>query len=97
MPDSTAHELPQIFDISSVSEVKSTLTVALGAGDAVPLDGEPVQRIDASALQLLCAFRRAAERRGVDVVWTRASDVLIEAATTTGMLEVLGLEARAAK
>lgn len=85
-------KLPDVFDISTVGDMKSGFTVALGAGEGVRVDGSSVQRVDAAALQLLFVLRREAERRGLEVTWTGASKVLRRAASATAMSGPLGLE-----
>ena len=78
--------LPGHFDTQAASELAAVLRVALtdDGGDAVLLDGGPVERIGIAGLQLLLSTRRAAEAAGRRFILSPVSAPLHAAATLIG-------------
>lgn len=83
--------LQSVLDIPLARGLQTELGEALQQGTPVVLDASQVERADASILQLLCAFVRAATERGVGYEWKQVSDALHRAARLTGLGETLGL------
>lgn len=84
-------ELPSIFEIGQVTETKPLLLDALGSGSDLELDGRPVQRTDAAAVQLLTSFFVEAARRDQRVTWAGVSEPLFEATHQLGLQHHLHL------
>lgn len=82
--------LPRSFDITAVTTVASDLNQALGLGDLM-VDATAVAKVDAAALQLLCAAVISARARHARVAWKGVPAVLADAAQTLALGEVLGL------
>lgn len=83
--------LPKTFDITAVSAVAAELTEALGHGD-VQLDAGAVVKVDAAALQLLCAAAAAARAQEARLTWTSVPAVVADGAHTLALTDVLGLD-----
>ena len=73
-----------------MAELHADLVHGLVAG-AVVIDGAQVTRIDAAALQLLCAAAQAARRGGGALTWRAVPQPLLGAATALGLIDALGL------
>lgn len=58
-------ELPKELTIAEAPRLRELLLAALERGEPVELDGGAVEEIDAAGLQVLCAARRSAARRGL--------------------------------
>lgn len=79
------------LDITQVESLQATLAHGLEQGHPILMHAEQVERVDAAALQLLCAFVRAAEVAGLDCAWSEVPAVLREAARVTGLDGCLAL------
>lgn len=79
--------------IALVQEYYQKLDKALTEERTVTLDASAVERIDAAMLQLFCAFRFAAQEKGLELRWKDASEAIIASATLLDMHESLGLKA----
>jgi anti-anti-sigma regulatory factor len=84
--------LPPDCRMAALPALKAELEGA-SAADAVVLDGQPVERVDTAALQLLALFCRERNARGGTLAWRDASDVLNEAAGLLGLAQILELPA----
>ncbi len=91
----TALVLAGVLDISAAQQLQKNLSHALDAGGPLRLDARGVERIDASALQLLYACVRAAATQGTPCVWDGVSESLCTAADLCGMRDSLGLTGQA--
>ena len=80
------------LDISIVSDLGNELKVALDSGQSIQLQAAEIEKADAAALQLLCAFFLDAQTHGIEVEWLEPSGSLLEAASISGLTEYLGLK-----
>ncbi len=78
-------------DISIVVELHAYLKQALQERQAVEIDASGVERIDASVLQLIYGYLRAANEQGLQVSWSGASDAVYAAAKLLGIEKDLQL------
>jgi anti-anti-sigma regulatory factor len=85
--------LADSLDIAQVQTLHATLREALARAQPVALDAAAVQRVDTAALQVLAAFVRTAQARGVAVSWRTVPESLTRAAGLLGLRDVLGLAA----
>lgn len=79
------------FDISAVADLYAVLSDALDRGQPVVLDGSRVGRIDTAGVQMLTAFIREAQGKGIRVDWQGTTEVLCEAAQRLGLAQQLAL------
>ena len=79
------------LDISGAQDLYDTLLAALRAQGPVVLDATHVERIDTAALQMLCAFVRAAQASGIVVQWRQPSLALENAARLLNVQTCLAL------
>lgn len=77
--------LPEQLHISEVESLKDRLLPRLADAGPIVVDGSAVERADGASLQLLCAFVRTAQERGIGIQWQGRSAGLTEAATTLGL------------
>jgi ABC-type transporter Mla MlaB component len=73
--------------------LKVALLSHLDTPECVSLDAANVERIDTAALQLLCAFVRDRQARGLKVQWQGTSTALQEAADLLDLRTHLSLNA----
>ena len=91
MTEQTQISLSGSLDITQVESLQATLAHGLEQGLPFLIQVEQVERVDAAALQLLCAFVRAAEEAGLDCAWSEVPAVLRDAARVTGLDDCLAL------
>ena len=84
-------ELPSVLDIAAAADLKSLLNQALEANEPVEIEAGVVERIDASAIQLLLSFIQEAAVRGNASCWKNASVELKASADLIGLSEELML------
>jgi anti-anti-sigma regulatory factor len=79
--------------IAQVRLVHRELKQALAAvgGSAVTLDGSAMEAVDTAGVQLLAAFLREAQTRGITVRWRNVPAALPECARRLGLREALQL------
>lgn len=77
--------LPERVDISMVSEVYLTLSVALETDKDISVDASAVERIDASGLQLLLAFMLQTSKQSLKCLWVNPSVALVKSARLLGL------------
>jgi len=85
--------LPDVLDISRVSEFHSTLVNDIKDGEAVSFDVKNVERVDAAFLQLLTAFCMNAESRNIVVEWLTPSEAFQSGVKILGLSEFLEIPA----
>ena len=85
-------DLSGVLDISRVADLREELSASLENGHPLVIEAGDMERVDASILQLLCAFRQAAAVAGTEVSWGRVSEALRQAVEVTGLGGPLGLE-----
>lgn len=81
------------LDVSHAVAAREKLNEALIRSLPLELDAERLERLDGAVLQLLVAFQRAAQARGLRPRWRSASPVLRSAAEALGVTEALELPA----
>lgn len=91
MAEDTLIALTGALDISRMSELQFQLAAGLEQHLPITLETEQVERVDAAALQVLCAFVRAAEVAGLACRWQSVSPALLDAARLTGLESCLNL------
>lgn len=79
------------LSIASVNELKQLLADALREGGDVSLDGEAVERVDTSAIQLLLAFKRELDTAHASLQWQSPSPQLLSGARLLGVDALLGI------
>lgn len=84
--------LNSIQDISKSQALKHDMLALVNDNDAIDIHASEVERIDGSALQLLCALFNYAHQNNLVINWINPSDVLKESAHTLGMLQILELQ-----
>lgn len=83
--------LQRVQDISKSLELKNDMISLVNDTDEISIDASAVERIDGSAMQLLCAFFDYAHQNRLIINWLKPTDVLIESAKTLGMQKLLEL------
>ncbi len=81
------------LDVGGARELHARLGQALATRKVVVLDAAAVERADTAALQVLCAFFKAAKSGQVSVEWLRSSATLRGAAQLLGLTACLELPA----
>jgi|GEM_PF-972868 len=85
-------ELQVTQDISHSAALKAEMLSLLDSQQTIQIDASRVERIDGSALQLLCAMFLQAENNGVRLQWIEPSDALLQAAKYSGVTALLNLQ-----
>ncbi|VAW61119.1 hypothetical protein MNBD_GAMMA08-2345 [hydrothermal vent metagenome] len=83
--------LNSIQDISKSQALKHDMLALVNDNDAIEIDASNVERIDGTALQLLCALFNYAQQNNMTINWIKPSDALMESAKTLGLQSVLKL------
>jgi ABC-type transporter Mla MlaB component len=81
------------LDIAGAQDFYNRLQAALKACQPVVLDATHIERVDTTALQILCAFFREAEVHGLVVQWQHPSPALQNAARLLNVSTCLALSA----
>lgn len=82
---------PESLDISMVTDFSLELRTALDTKHDIQFKAAGIERADAAALQLLCAFCLDAQAEGLNVEWLEPSEALVGAARQIGLARHLGL------
>ncbi|MFP5350622.1 MAG: lipid asymmetry maintenance protein MlaB [Gammaproteobacteria bacterium] len=90
--DRTEVRLTGRLGVSEVADVQRRLDAALAPQRPIVLDAAKLSGIDTAGLQLLLAFHRAAQARGLNPRWINTSAALHEGATRLGLETLLSLE-----
>ena len=85
-------QLSSIQDISKSQALKNDIMALVNDTDEISIDGSEVERIDGSALQLLCALFDYAKNNSLTLHWIEPSDALIQSAEILGVQQLLELE-----
>lgn len=91
MSDKTTVSLGTALDIMHAEGLKERLTTALAKKSQIVLISDKVERADTAGLQLIYAFKKAAETQQKVVSWKKPSDALIAACESLGMSEALAI------
>jgi ABC-type transporter Mla MlaB component len=81
--------LPGSCTVKDAAALKQTLCSVAQDSATVTIDVAALERIDTSAMQLLCAFVRDRAARNQQVAWNGTSDALVQAARLLGVSELL--------
>jgi hemoglobin-like flavoprotein/anti-anti-sigma regulatory factor len=84
-------QLNHIQDISKSLALKNDMLTLINDNDEIDIDASNVERIDGSALQLLCALFSYANQNNLVIHWVKPSKVFIESVQTLGMQKILDL------
>ncbi len=84
-------QLNSIQDISKSQALKNDIIKLINDNDEIDIDAQDVERIDGSALQLLCALFNYAQQNNLVINWIKPSEALISAVDTLGMKKNLEL------
>ena len=85
-------ELPEVFTLASVTELKTTLDASITKNDVIHVDASKVERVDGVALQLLFHSSRLLVKNPDDFVLLQPSEVLQDALKVMGMDALLGAD-----
>ena len=88
--EATLH-LHGVQDISKSQALKNEMMAMVNDHDQIYVEASEVERIDGTALQLLCALFVYAKENNLIITWVNPSDQLIEAAKTSGVETMLEL------
>ena len=84
--------LSSIQDISKSQALKNDMLTLVNDNDVIDIDASDVERIDGSAMQLLCALFNYAQQNSLVIHWLEPSDALTQAAETLGVKKILQLK-----
>ncbi len=85
-------QLNSIQDISKSQELKDQMLTLFDATSNIDINGADVERIDGSAMQLLCALFIYAEKNNYTINWVNPSGSLMKSVKTLGMQKILLLD-----
>ena len=80
-----------IQDISKSQALKNDMLTLVNDNDEINIDASDVERIDGSALQLLCALFNYAHQNNLVINWLKPSEALTQSAKTLGVQKILEL------
>ena len=80
-------ELPEELTVARAAELRTLLLAALDCGEALELDATAVAEVDVAGLQVLCAARRSARARDLELTFSRpeGSGVVARGAAAAGL------------
>lgn len=80
-----------VQDISKSQSLKNDMLMLVNDNDEIDIDGSSVERIDGSALQLMCALFIYAKQNNLIIHWLDPSDALIRSSEILGVNKILEL------
>ena len=80
-----------IQDISKSQALKNDMLTLINDNDEINIDASDVERIDGSALQLLCALFNYAHQNNLVINWLKPSEAFTQSAKTLGVQKILEL------
>ena len=83
--------LDEVQDISKSIALKNDIMSMINELDMLTINAEKVDRIDGSAIQILCSLFTYAKNNNLMIAWFNPSDVLLKAAEITGVKDLLEL------
>lgn len=89
--NSAVLKLQHIQDISRSQELKNDMLLLINDNDEIVIDGSDVERIDGTALQLLCALFIYATGNSLTLSWNKPTESLIQSADMLGVRDLLKL------
>jgi len=84
-------ELCSVQDISKSQVLKNDILSLVNDNDEIDIDASEVERIDGSALQLLCALFIYSKQNNLIINWINPSDVFSQCVKISGMQKILEL------
>ncbi|VAW70051.1 hypothetical protein MNBD_GAMMA09-675 [hydrothermal vent metagenome] len=84
-------KLQTVQDICKSQSLKNDMLSMVNDHDEIDIDASSVERIDGSALQLLCALFEYAHKNNIVIHWIKPSETIIESAKILGVHKILGL------
>jgi len=91
MSNVTSIDFGEVLDISFAAKFHSQLKDDVEKNSTVSFVTSDLTRIDTSCLQVLASFMSYAKENDIQVEWQEPSDVVIEAANLTGLIDILDL------
>jgi len=89
--DQAVLQLHNVQDIGKSQALKNDMLALINDNDEINIEASEVERIDGSALQLLCALFQYSKDHNLVVNWINPSDAVIDSATTLGLKKTLEL------
>jgi len=89
-------QLEPLLTIAEAARVRALLEGALRGSQEALIDGGGVTTIDTAGIQLLVAFCREAECRGIPVRWVAVGKAIPRVASLLGLKGALGLPSEGA-
>ena len=89
--DQPVLQLHSVQDIGKSQALKNDMLALINDNDEINIEASAVERIDGSALQLLCALFQYSKDNNLVIHWINPSDVVLESATTLGLKKILEL------
>ena len=84
-------ELDVSLSIGDVADLQGRIQMLIDRGLPVEIDGTSLEILDGAGLQLLAAFFKDADAKGLALSWRGGSEPLQRAAATLGLVDVLKL------
>ena len=91
VPEATVICCDACLDMAGARGFYNRLQAALQARQSIVLDASHIERVDTAALQILCAFFREAQVKGLVVQWQQPSPALQSAARLLNVSRYLAL------
>ena len=89
--DQPVLQLHSVQDIGKSQALKNDMLALINDNDEINIEASTVERIDGSALQLLCALFQYSKEHNLVIHWINPSDAVLESATTLGLKSILEL------
>lgn len=90
MPDHIL-ALPENLTVGELDELRSKMLEALSSSSSITIDACGVENVDTAGVQLLVAFREAANVQHQQISWQQCTDALSDAATALGFDGLVGV------
>ncbi|HED34863.1 MAG TPA: STAS domain-containing protein [Gammaproteobacteria bacterium] len=84
-------ELNVVQDISKSQALKNDILSLVNDNDEIDIDASEVERVDGSALQLLCALFIYAQNNNLIIHWIKPSNSFMQSVKISGMQKILEL------
>ena len=89
--DQAVLQLHSVQDIGKSQALKNDMLALINDNDEINIEASEVERIDGSALQLLCALFQYSSDHNLVIHWIKPSNAVIDSATTLGLKTILEL------
>lgn len=91
MPDHIL-ALPENLTVGELDELRSNMLEALSSSSAITINANDVENVDTAGVQLLVAFREAANVQHQQISWQQCTEALSNAAAALGFETLLSCE-----